>query len=323
MAFRHIIHPELYQGAKKKKNYFEGWYYKMVTKDLRHSVAFIPGISKNPEDPHAFIQMFLTSSDDKETGLLTDYVRFGPDDFSFDDTPFKVMIKDNTFSKDALDIHLKTAHGDVSGSFSFTGITPINTSLLVPNVMGPFGYLGFMECYHGIISMTHTITGTLRIGEKTITFDEGKGYIEKDWGKSFPESYIWIQSNHFKDPKTSLLVSYATIPFLGFSFKGLITNLLIGGREYRFATYNGAKVIDFETGDRHVLITMRKGPYRLDVKAEMTSSVDLASPRNGKMIETIKEGLSGTVTFSLSKKGHILHEDTGTSAGIEIMMDAA
>jgi hypothetical protein len=323
MAIRHIIHPELYQGAKKKKNYFEGWYYKMVTKDRRHSVAFIPGISKNPEDPHVFIQMFLTSSEDEETGLQTDYVRFPSDDFSFDDTPFNVMIKDNTFSKDALDINLQTVHGNVSGTFRFTGITPIKTSLLVPNVMGPFGYLGFMECYHGIISMTHGISGTLVIGDKTIGFDGGKGYIEKDWGRSFPESYIWIQSNHFKNPKTSLLVSYATIPFLGFSFKGLITNLLIEGREYRFATYNGAKVKSFETGDRHVLITMKKGPYRLDVKAETTSSVDLASPRNGKMIETIKEGLSGTVTFSLSKKGRVIHEDTGTSAGIEIMMDHA
>ncbi|QII81181.1 hypothetical protein G7057_00970 [Jeotgalibaca arthritidis] len=41
----------------------------------------------------------------------------------------------------------------------------------------------------------------------------GKGYIEKDWGRSFPKNYIWIQSNHFNDNQRSLFFSYAHIPY--------------------------------------------------------------------------------------------------------------
>ncbi|WP_243392439.1 MULTISPECIES: tocopherol cyclase family protein [unclassified Mesotoga] len=25
----------------------------------------------------------------------------------------------------------------------------------------------------------------------------GKGYIEKDWGRSLPDAWIWMQSNNF------------------------------------------------------------------------------------------------------------------------------
>jgi len=31
--------------------------------------------------------------------------------------------------------------------------------------------------------------------------------MEKDWGKSFPLYLIWLQSNHFDTPETSLMLS--------------------------------------------------------------------------------------------------------------------
>ena len=49
--FKKILHPELFQGNHKKNNYFEGWYYKLVSFDQKTSIAFIPGISINKKDP--------------------------------------------------------------------------------------------------------------------------------------------------------------------------------------------------------------------------------------------------------------------------------
>ena len=49
-----------FQGAKEKKHYFEGWYYKHVTEDKKHSLAVIPGISIDGEKSHAFIQVSET-----------------------------------------------------------------------------------------------------------------------------------------------------------------------------------------------------------------------------------------------------------------------
>ena len=41
--------------------------------------------------------------------------------------------------------------------------------------------------------MNHTVNGVLMINNEEIDINNGKGYIEKDWGTSFPKKYIWIQ----------------------------------------------------------------------------------------------------------------------------------
>ena len=45
IMLRKIRYPILFQGNLKKKNYFEGWYYKQVSKDEKEVISFIPGIS--------------------------------------------------------------------------------------------------------------------------------------------------------------------------------------------------------------------------------------------------------------------------------------
>lgn len=50
------FNPEIFQGKYKKKNYFEGWYYKIVDKDEKNSFAFIPGIAFDKKgNSHSFI----------------------------------------------------------------------------------------------------------------------------------------------------------------------------------------------------------------------------------------------------------------------------
>ena len=40
MSLKRINNPELFQGSLDKKNYFEGWYFKHVTADGAHTIAF-------------------------------------------------------------------------------------------------------------------------------------------------------------------------------------------------------------------------------------------------------------------------------------------
>lgn len=319
MYFKKIIHPEYFQGNKKKTNYFEGWYYKCVSPDGLYTLAFIPGISMNSSDPHAFVQLFISHDLEIETKLSSYYFRYDVKEFTYGHDDFFVKIGNNYFSKEKIDIELINNELNVFGSLKISHITPINHSIFTPNIMGFFGYFNFMECYHGIVSMTHQLSGLLTINQQEIMFNDGKGYIEKDWGKSFPRAYVWLQSNHFKNPKTSLMFSYADIPFLGFYFKGLIVNLHYENREYRFATYNFAKVKVETIEPRTVRYIIKKGCYTLDIEAHSTNEIELASPRNGQMIEQIKEGLSGTISVKLYKKKELIYEDIGLHSGIEIM----
>ncbi|MDP3129990.1 MAG: tocopherol cyclase family protein [Bacillota bacterium] len=314
-----ILHPERFQGAKKTDRYFEGWYFKLVSRDERHTIALIPGVSVNREDPHAFIQVFLSRAETDGTSLSTRYLRYGMDQFKFEPKRFSISIGNCAFTHESITLDLADPSVDLRGTVSFSDFVPIRKTIFMPNIMGLFGYFSFMECYHGVISMTHMLHGKLLLDGETIDFDGGKGYIEKDWGRSFPRAYVWMQSNHFTAPGTSLMFSYADIPFLGLHFKGLIANLLLDGKEYRFATYNFARVVGEDVRDGSVFYRLKKGCYALEVDAFSDRQIGLASPRNGRMVEQIKEGLSGVIRFRLFRGKKIIAEDTGRHAGIEIM----
>ena len=121
-----------------------------------------------------------------------------------------------------LNLDCKTAH-----------ITPILTSWFAPTITGPFYYVPRMQCNHGVISMNHELSGVVTLNGKTYSFENEKGYIEKDWGSSFPRKYIWSQANNFINTSASVFLSIATIPMVFFTFEGLIANLTVDNKEYR------------------------------------------------------------------------------------------
>ena len=50
-----ICNDHLYLGNKINSNYFEGWYFKHVSKNKKYSLSFIIGISKSNKE-EVFIQ---------------------------------------------------------------------------------------------------------------------------------------------------------------------------------------------------------------------------------------------------------------------------
>lgn len=211
----------------------------------------------------------------------------------------------------------------VKGELKFSNFIELERTVKCPNIMGFFSYIPKLECNHFIVSMKHDIKGSLLVNSKNYNFSDGIGYIEKDWGKSFPTDYIWLQCNHFENEKIKLTLSAATIPFLGGSFRGFFCSLIIDNKQYRFATYNFSKLIINSMDDKSLNVTLKKKHLKLDVSASVNTTHPLASPRNGLMNESIKEGLGGKVSIVL----HDMRKETkiksdGTNAGIEIMMKA-
>ena len=286
--------------------------------DGLNSFAIIPGISLGDGDSHAFIQVI---SFDEEK-LITEYFRFPVTAFSYEDEPFAIRIGENRFSKTEIQIELKNDNLRISGRFDFGELKLIKRSLKEPNIMGMFGYLSFMECYHGIISMKHTCNGKISINGLEKSFQGGRGYIEKDWGHSFPKEYVWIQSNHFADKETGIMFSVARIPFIGTAFKGFICIANILGKEYRFATYNLAKILKEEVSDERVLYRMQRKGLILEIEADIIESGILVAPKDGRMLKMIKEGLSGRVRVKLMKTDEsVIYEETGYCAGVEIVRE--
>jgi hypothetical protein len=299
--------PFLFQGSIKKPNYFEGWYYKHVHEESNRSISFIFGISTR--DPHAFIQIITSNP------LVTTYVRYPLESFQAFENGYRCG--DSFFAPDKVIMNVKDETISVSGELHLSQLTPIHRNVYAPNIMGPFAYLGNMECNHGVVSMNHQVNGTIIVNGEAWTFSDQVGYIEKDWGRSFPRRYIWIQGNHF-DQDAALMVSVADIPFMGSHFEGVICQLNVQDHVYRIATYTGARC----TGIRHTndgfTLTLKQGSLSLDVTAHVPQQGILKSPSMGAMTQTIKEGLGGTIDLVLHRKGQSDLQLTSTHCGIEI-----
>ena len=161
--------------------------------------------------------------------------------------------------------------------------------------MGWYAYVPFMECYHGVVSFDHSIKGTLEVDGTRVDYTGGRGYIEKDWGQSFPKAWIWMQSNHFATAGTCVTASVAVIPWLGSAFNGFIAGLWHRGRLYRFATYTGAKLERQEVTDRQVVlhyVDHRRDGYRLEIEATRASGGLLHSPERTAMLQRVMESLT-------------------------------
>lgn len=316
---RNVFRDDRFQGFKKKDKYFEGWYFKAVSKTEDQSIALIPGVSKASGDQHAFIQAFVYMKNNGKPTVSNHYFRFDIKDFFADKDKFFVQIKDNTFSMDGVTINLQDADTHIVGSYVITKPVTLPKSLYMPSIMGPFAYLPMMECYHGILSMDHIVEGAFLYNNKRLDLKDAKGYVEKDYGRSFPKGYVWIQTNNLDEHNTSLFLSVATIPYLKLFFNGFIVNFYHKNKHYRFATYNFSKILEETINETHAHYVFKKGKYKLEVIGKISEYVTLASPKFGKMDHTIKEGLSGQVTVTLTYKDKVIYTGSSSNAGIEIM----
>lgn len=314
-SLRKLFNPEIFQGKYKKKNYFEGWYYKIVNKDESRSIAFIPGIAYNEDGQgHSFIQV-IDSIEYK-----TKYFKFPITDFIYSEKELKIRIGNNTFTKDAIHINLQDKDYSVEGRLNFYDIEAFPKKITRPGIMGPFSFVPFMECYHGVVNIHQKIDGELKINDHTRDFTKGNGYIEKDWGRSFPKWYVWLQCNHFTKEDASLMFSIANIPWLKNYFTGFLAFLKLKDEFYLFATYTGAKVKKLEYKDEKIEIEIQDRKYLLSISGEYKKSGILKAPKNGLMERLISESISSNIKVVLKdKSGELIYEDLGEHAGFEVV----
>lgn len=303
-----LNHPGVFQGERKllhSTNYFEGWYFKCT--NGKDTISFIPGIHIENNKKSAFLQIIT-----KETSY---FIPYSFEEFTFTYEPFSIAIGNNTFSLTSIHLSIATADVSLTGSLAFSHSLSLEKKFLSPNIMGPFSFLPFMECNHAILSMKNTINGFLQLNKTSYTFKKGAGYIEKDWGCSFPKTYEWLQGNCFQHTDASFFFSIADIPFKSFRFDGFICVLTVAGKEYRFTTYNGAHL---EKINPYFFI-LRKNRLKLEIRVEGNHFFALQAPKNGSMEQTIKESVDSNIHLQLYRNNTLLMDDFSTNCGLEIV----
>ena len=315
--FKGLQHPEAFHGTDSRSPYFEGWYHKLVSKTKR-SIVIIPGMyrSGEVENEFSFIMVF-----DGNSGEVH-FERFSFDHFVSKTNAYDTEIGKNHFSKDKINLDIKSGSFSISGAVHFSGTTPWPVNLLEPGCMGWYSYLPIMECYHGILSMHHNLTGALLINGESIDFNNGYGYIEKDWGRNFPQSWIWAQANHFKKEKVSLSASIAKIPLLGTRFAGFIVGLLIDDKLYRFTTYRSAKIKYIKRNLNEIEWVLKQGNLTLSIYIRIgKKSGKLYAPDKLDMVKKVEEFLDSSVKFRLKEHQKVILEDESDHAATEAVGD--
>ncbi|WP_116126643.1 tocopherol cyclase family protein [Lewinella sp. IMCC34183] len=313
---RATFDPPRFQGWGRHRQYFEGWYFKVVVPEAGLAYAFIPGISYDAGGKgHSFLQVL------DGVAATSSYHEYTTNDFRPAAYRFDVQLGPHRFSTERLRVDLPELQVDLS----FRGIHPWTPRRLARGVMGWYGFVPKMQCYHGLVSFHHRMRGTIRVGDTTHDAASGVGYTEKDWGRGFPDAWIWGQSNHLSDARgpASLMLSVASIPWMGTAFRGFLCTLLLEGEMYIFTTWTGAQsAVTFSPEGTSVTVTFFNSRYHLTVTGHPAPGGQLASPIQGAMTGKINESLRAELDVRLERDGSLVYAGTATWAGLEVSDNA-
>lgn len=275
------------------KNYFEGWYFKHQNED--EAIAFILACHKKNHQYQYSLQII--------TPHLSKMIDLSNQVFQYDQEHFHIAFDRHFFSDTGILLDID----NVQANIKYSTMHPLKYPM-----MGPFSFVPFMQCRHDVLSTHHSIQGYVSIDDQIIDLNNGTGYIEKDWGYSFPSDYLWTQVVDLKKD-ISIMIAIATIPILNFSFTGCIAFIYFAGKEYRLATYLGVRILEWN--EHRVILKQRT--LKLSVDFIDSHPQPLLAPVKGTMSRTIHESLNCFVRYRFYDHNQLLFDFKSHQASYE------
>lgn len=261
--------------------YFEGWYVKQQTDD--EVIAFIPALHTAPNGQRTASLQIATPGASYSVSYPSMEIEPGRR---------ALRIGESLFSPSGCTLDVRSGGVTLAGKLTFSQVRPPRY-----DIMGPFRFAPLMQCRHCVISMAHRVDGELTLNGRQYRFHSAHGYIEGDRGVSFPSRYVWTQCCF---DGGSVMLSVADIPYLGLHFKGCIAFVYLNGKEYRLATYLGARV---EAVDNRAVV-IRQGRLCLTARLLHAQAAPLQAPSAGIMQRTIHESARCTVAYRFTDAAH-------------------
>ena len=256
---------------------FYGWYFKCQSDT--QTLAVIPAVHSTRNKRTCSIQ------------IITDHDAWT---VTFTEDVFRRTRRNIFIGERGIYLAIQTQQLTLRGKLDFGPLCPLKY-----DIMGPFALVPFMECRHSVRSMCHSVRGNVYINEQKYSFQNACGYWEGDRGRSFPKEYIWTQCCFSGG---ALMLSVADIPMAGIHFTGIIGAVLWQGKEYRIATYLGARLV----GIQNKMVRVVQGSLELEVWLLEASERPLKAPAKGNMVRTIHESASCRAFYRFCKEGRCL-----------------
>lgn len=261
---------------------FYGWYLKCQSDT--QTLAVIPAIHNAGSKRTCSIQIITDN-----TAWTVTF-----DAGIFRRTGRNIFIGENRFGEEGIRLAIRTPQLIARGKLDFGSLCPLKY-----DIMGPFAFVPFMECRHSVWSMRHSVRGNVCINGQTYSFHDAWGYWEGDRGRSFPKEYVWTQCCFSGG---SLMLSVADIPIAGIHFTGIIGVIVWRGKEYRMATYLGARAVQIQ----NKMVRVIQGNLELEIRLLKASDRLLKAPAKGDMVRTIHESPACRAFYRFCKEGRPL-----------------
>lgn len=272
-----------YKGPKQRRVFFEGWYFKLEL-DKETTLSLIPSLHKGREESHGQLQWLLSQGKELTSGSF----HYPVDEAALRFRPFHLRLGNSEFSEQGIRIR----EPDLSLAADFDELRPY-----AGDIMGPFRFLHqHMPCSHGLLITEGSARVSLSSPELTGVF-HARLYVEKDWGDTFPERYIWMHAD-FPEDDSSFFFSIATVEVGPIGFTGFIANLVLDGVDHTFATWNLSDCI-VRGSPRDIRVGLSGHGLKLAVRIQPQDSVPLKSPLEGAMTDHIRESLSAPIRLKI------------------------
>jgi hypothetical protein len=311
-----VTNPDAFHWPAKQYPFFEGYYYKLYSTRQDRTLAFIPGVFDNgiQADRHAFLQVL----DSK--GNRYRYLRSLVSELVPSGTGFDLRLGTSRFTLNSCSLDVRHAEAEITGTVGLTGIIPWPKRALWRGTMGPFGYLPFLEDYHQVCALHARLSGVITLDGEAIDFTDGYGYIEKDWGRSFPRSWIWLQSVFTDAPQSSVFLSLAEVPLGKLVFKGFLACILFQGTPRVFATYTGASCSASRDGGlvRIELASLRHRVV-LTIDRSRASYIKCLAPTSGQMQPRDDESLDASISVELYRGKDLVTRLSSDRCALEVV----
>lgn len=292
------------------KNSFENWYFKLVDEEKEITLGILVEMNTTKKGKEALIQvMGNTINDEVCIYYPVESVKTGEEE---------IQIGDNVLGLNQIILNIEKEDFGLKGELALNHHKRLKQSLWIPGLMGPYKYLPFLESYHEVISLQHTLTGSLWLNNKQIIFNEGKGYIEKDWGKSMPNVWLWAQCSHFKRKDVALMVGVARLPIFFDYYTCFAIPIYYKDQVEIFSNYNGghlSKLYRYK-GYVHIIITQKS--KILDIKIYGSDEKSCMASKSSHKIRDVYACDAAKIELSITENGQIIFEEIGTLCELEM-----
>ena len=280
--------------------YFEGWYFKHQTRQGQ-TLALIPAFHIDNEGRRSASLQVISN-------VSSWWLEYTAEQLQVSRQPFQLQLGLSRFGCQGIDLQIQRDGLSLRGTLRYGPFAALQS-----DIMGPFRFFSGMQCAHGVVSMRHSLSGALELNGETLDFSDGTGYIETDRGRSFPSKYLWTQCAWDGMEGGSLMLAVATIPLPVGGFTGCICSVFHSGREYRLATYRGARIEAWSPS----AAVIRQGKYRLEAELLNERRQALRAPVEGLMERTIHESLCAEVCYRFRHGKGLLFQHTDPNASFE------